>query len=266
MDSIAKFAEVCQRAARTAGEVLLQWRGRAKVSEKAPADLVTEADLVAQEAIQDTILREFPDHAILGEEGVVASSTGSEYRWIVDPLDGTTNYVHQVPHYSVSIALERAGQLLVAAILEPFFGECFTATAGCGAFLGKHPIHSGRVTELSDSLAAVGLPPRARDDSPDVQFFLQSVTHCQAIRRTGSAALNFAYLAAGRFDLFACFSTKIWDVAAGILIAREAGAMVTAPDGGELSLESGQFLASANRQLHEQALQMLRPIVGDGGK
>lgn len=242
---------------------MLDWIDRFEVREKGPADLVTQADFASQEAIRKTILDAFPDHCLLGEEDPDTGNSRprAEYRWIADPLDGTTNYVHRVPHYSVSLALERNGQLLTGAVYDPVRGECFTAAAGGGALLNGRPIRTSEVSDLSAALAAIGFPPAAGRDSPDVAVFLQALDKCQAMRRTGCSSLNLCYLAAGRFDAYWSFSTKIWDVAAGVLIVREAGGTVTAPDGGEFILDHAHFLAAANRPLHAQ----LRQLVGRTG-
>jgi len=171
------------------------------------------------------VLTAFPDHCLLGEEseptcGAGVSPAGtvgagvspaqaagtaapqSQYRWIVDPLDGTTNYVHGVPHYCVSLALERNGRLLVGAVYDPTLDECFTAIEGRGARLNGKPIHASGVSTLSESLAAIGFPPTVQPDAPDLRLFLELLPRCQAIRRTGSTALNLCYVAAGRFDLY----------------------------------------------------------------
>ena len=253
--------------------MLQQWAGRIKVRKKGPADLVTQADFASQEVVRRIVLGAFPSHCLLGEEGepsdhpanpgdfsnlrasengTVPSHARAEYRWIVDPLDGTTNYVHGVPHYCVSLALERNGELLVGAVYDPVLDECFTAALGRGARLGGRPIHTSRVADLSEALAAVGFPPSTSLDAPDVLLFLEMLPRCQAIRRTGSSALNLCYLAAGRFDVYWSYATHIWDVAAGVLILREAGGSVTSPTGGRFCLEKADFLAAANPTLHAQ--------------
>ncbi len=259
---VIDYMAVCEKAARAGGAVVQQWVDRFDAREKGPADLVTQADLASQEAIRQTVLESFPDHSLLGEEddNTVATGERTEFRWIADPLDGTTNYVHRVPHYSVSLAMERNGELLVGVVYDPVCDDCFSAVAGEGARLNGCPIHTSEVCEMSQALAVVGFPPDARRDSPDVRVFLEALERCQAIRRTGSAALNLCYLAAGRFDVYWSFSTKIWDVAAGVLIVREAGGEVTASDGGEFVLEDADFLAAANRPL----LVELRELVADG--
>lgn len=262
--------EVCERAARAGGATLLDWIGRFEAREKAPADLVTEADLASQQAIRRIVLDAFPEHELLGEEEDPTAPPQREtaYRWIADPLDGTANYVHQVPHYCVSLALERCAtaerpaELLVGVVFDPVSGECYSAAAGRGAWLNGAAIRSSDVSELSGSLAAVGFPPGSRRDGPDVDVFLAALESCQAIRRTGSAALNMCYVAAGRFDVFWSYSTKVWDMAAGALLIEEAGGAIVAPDGGPLRHETGQFLAAANEPL----LGKLQEMVARAGR
>ena len=250
------FLRVCEAAVRAGGQAVQDWAGRFDVRKKGPADLVTQADLASQEVVRRTVLEAFPDHCLLGEETEPISSQApraadrAEYRWIVDPLDGTTNYVHGVPHYCVSLALERNGRLLVGAVYDPTLDECFTAVEGQGAWLNGRPIHTSEVAALSEALAAVGFAPNTQPDAHDVLVFLDMLPRCQGIRRTGSAALNLCYVATGRFDLYWSYSTRIWDVAAGVLIVREAGGCITSPEGREFSLEEASFLAAATPELH----------------
>ncbi|MFH1923570.1 MAG: inositol monophosphatase family protein [Planctomycetota bacterium] len=262
------YLKVCEQAVRTGGAVLMDKIGRVEVREKGRSDLVTEADFASQELVRRTILAAFPDHVVVGEEdpqnggsGHQPSGDPAEYRWIVDPLDGTTNYVHQVPHFCVSLALERRGQLQVSAVYNPVADECFSAVAGEGARLNGKPIRTSNVADISQALAAVGFAAVVDPDAPDLKLFLAAIPHCQAMRRTGSAALNLCYLAAGRFDLSWAYSTKSWDVAAGVLMIREAGGIVTAPCGGPLMPDDGHYLAAANAQLHAQ----LRAIMTRAG-
>lgn len=264
MEPISEYLEVCQQACHAAAKLLLDKMGRVSTRKKGPRDLVTEADLAAQDIMQKTVLAAFPAHKVLGEERgaqdqVESSGSDHGYRWIVDPLDGTTNFVHQVPHFAISLALERQGQLLAATVLDPISQECFTAGLGTGAKLNGQPIEASRVEAPDEALCAVGFAADVASDSLDLQAFLRALPRCQALRRTGSAALNVAYVAAGRFDACWAFSTKIWDIAAGVLLVQEAGGTVTAPDGGPLQLDSGQFLASANRPLHEAMLEVISP-------
>jgi myo-inositol-1(or 4)-monophosphatase len=271
MESLTGYLTLCEKATRIGGNVIQQWAGKFDVRKKGPYDLVTQADIESQRAISRAIWDVFPAHRIMGEEdiGLPAgekvcdnASPQSEYRWIIDPLDGTTNFVHGLPHYAVSLALERNGRLLVGAVFDPALNECFTAAAGQGAHLNGRPIHTSNVSTLSEALAVVGFPPGVKHDSPDLKVFLQAILHCQAVRRSGSTALNLAYLAAGRYDVFWNFSSKIWDIAAGILLLTEAGGAVCAPDGQNFQLDKTLFLAAANPAL----LGQLRTIATEALK
>ena len=259
---MADFLGLSEAVVRRAGSVLVKKLGQVSAREKGPSDLVTEADLASQQLIRRILMEAFPEHAFLGEEDdetTCEATNQSEYRWIADPLDGTTNYVHGVPHFCVSLALERAGELLVGAVFNPVADECYTAAAGKGAFLNGSAIRTSGVTRLPEALAATGFPTVVTPDSPDLQLFLKAVRRCQAVRRTGSCALNLCYLAAGRFDVTWAHSAKIWDVAAGVLIIREAGGVVTAPDGGGFILKDARLLAAANPALHAE----LRGLSGE---
>ncbi len=264
MNRHADYLRVCEEAVRIGGAVVQDWVGRFEVRKKGYADLVTQADIASQEAVRRAVLTSFPHHSLLGEEDTPADSGQrlTEYRWIVDPLDGTTNYAHRVPHYSVSLALERNGELLVGAVYDPVLDECFTAAKGEGARLNGQPIHTSQVAAISESLAAVGFPYDVQPSSPDMLLFLEMVPRCQAIRRMGSSALNLCYLAAGRFDVNWSYSTKVWDVAAGVLIVEESGGKVTSPTGGGFVLDEAHFLAAANGPLHSQLRQVAARAVG----
>jgi myo-inositol-1(or 4)-monophosphatase len=267
MNPMDDYLKTCEKAVRDAGATIQQWLGRTSVRHKGPADLVTEADLAAQEVIRSTVLGAYPDHFLLGEEGPHPDETAprATFRWIADPLDGTTNFVHRVPHYAVSLALEHDGRVLVGAVYDPTRGECFTAAAGRGAALNGQPIHVSDVAALSDALAATGFPAKVTRDSLDLRVFLEAVFHSQAVRRTGSAALNLCYLAAGRFDVLWAFSTKIWDVAAGTLLVREAGGVVTSPAGGPFVLDDARYIAAANPTLHRELRKLVERVL-EGAK
>lgn len=254
--------DICMRSARMGGAVLKSWMGRFETREKARADLVTDADLASQRAIQTLILQAFPDHQFLGEEG--GQTTGdpsSDYRWVVDPLDGTTNYVHQFPNYSVSVAVEHLGQVVAGCVLDPSNGECYTATLGGGAYLGDQRLDVSPVERLSEALVSVSFPAGVQKDSPEVTDFIEVLVRCQALRRMGSAALNLCYLASGKFDAYWATSTKLWDVAAGMLIVSEAGGLFTALDGRPFDPQNPHFLAASTPRLHEE----LRELLGRGG-
>ena len=210
MSQSQEFLDICETAARAAGQTIRQWVGKTSVQEKGPADFVTEADFAAQEIVKKTILAAFPHHSVLGEEDHLPGNTPSstEYRWIVDPLDGTTNFVHGIPHYAVSLALERRGRVLVGAVYDPSADVCYTAAEGGGAFLNGRPIHTSRVTQLSAAIAGTGFPANVQPDSPDLRVFNKAVFCCQGVRRTGSASLNLCDVAAGRFDVLGGFPQK----------------------------------------------------------
>jgi myo-inositol-1(or 4)-monophosphatase len=208
-------------------------------------------------------LQAFPQHSVLGEEDQLAGDTPSktEYRWVVDPLDGTTNFVHGIPHYAVSLALQHGDKVLVGAVFDPSLNECFTVAIGQGAFLNGRPIRTSSQNRLSEVIAGTGFPAKLQPDSPDLLVFNKALFRCQGIRRTGSAALNLCDVAAGRYGVLWGFSTKIWDIAAGVLLIREAGGVVTSPEGGKVNLGTGRFLASANQDLHQQLLELVREAV-----
>jgi myo-inositol-1(or 4)-monophosphatase len=255
------YLDVCERAVRRAGELLRDRLGKVAVRLKGRADLVTEADLAAQEVIRQTVLGAFPDHILLGEEDAaprLGPVGGNVYRWIADPLDGTTNFVHQLPFFSVSLALEHNGELLAGAVYDPMADECFTAAAGRGATCNGQPIHTSRVKTLGDALVSAGFPPVVEADSPDLKLFVAGVQVCQALRRTGSAALNLAYLAAGRFDAAWSLGTKIWDVAAGTLLVQEGGGVIVSRNGVGSPLDDGTYLAAANPELHAELIELVR--------
>lgn len=277
------FLEQATRAALEAGAILRDKVGKVQVREKGPADLVTEADVESQRCVESILLTAFPDHYFLGEEsqgktpsfGTVAQGAplskkmlsemqcGSKapadlpYTWIVDPLDGTTNFVHGVPFFCTSIALCRGNDVLCAVIYNPNNDELFTAEKGQGAFLNGRRIHTSDAVRPADALTSVSFPTRTRFDSPDYLSFLHCATVCQAMRRTGSTALNLAYVACGRFDCNVCQCAHPWDVAAGILLILEAGGLATHVDGGPYDLAVKPLLVTANSELHRGFLTLL---------
>jgi myo-inositol-1(or 4)-monophosphatase len=252
-----EFVTTCEEAARLGGGILLDWRDRFAVREKGPADLVTEADLASQEAIRGLIAQRFPEHAFLGEENPDFSVLDSPFCWIVDPLDGTTNYVHGLPNYAVSVAVARGGVVLAGAVYDPVGEESFTVVVGQGAFCNGVRLAASGIAELSRALVAVSFPTRISRESPDIAALLAILPHCQAFRRMGSSALNLCYLAAGRLDAYWSTSTKIWDIAAGILMVQEAGGRVSGPTGKRFDLASGDFLAAATPRLHQVVVDIL---------
>lgn len=256
--------DVCEAAARAGGRVLREWRGRFAVSRKAPRDFVTEADVAAQQEIRRIVLGEFPDHGFVGEEtlpeAAAAPAPVDRPRWIVDPLDGTSNYVHDFPAYCVSVALALGDEILVGAIYDPLRDEMFTARAGGGAFLDGKPVRVAATQDVGEALVAVSFPPHVAVDSGAVADFLAVVPHVHSVRRTGSTAINLAYIACGRLDAFWVRKIACWDVAAGLLLVAEAGGVVGPFRGGQpgpVSLERPMFVAAATPQLLEDVRQLL---------
>lgn len=261
------FLTVCVAAARAGGDVLLDWQDRFQAREKGPKDLVTEADVAAQEAIRAVLLGTFPDHDFLGEEEAAERKAAGraaipprrgEYRWIVDPLDGTANYVHRLQTYAVSIALERAGELVCGCVLDPINNECFTAVNGGGAQLNGRPIRVSPCRQLDRAMVAVSFSANVPRGSIEITRFVEVLHACQAVRRLGSAALNLCYVASGRLDAYWATSVQAWDIAAGALIALEAGGIVTNLDGGELDMARAELSASSTPELHDELMQLLR--------
>lgn len=257
MSEEMEFLQTAQDAARRAGEVLEHWAERFTVTEKGPANLVTEADLAAQQAIDEIIHARYPQHGFLGEEGPDETGGDSPFVWIVDPLDGTTNYVHRFPFYAVSIALERHGELVVGVIYDPNRDEMFTAVRGQGATLGGRGIQPSSVDALNSALVVASLPVAVQGNDPAVERYLRVMPLAQSAQRTGSAALNLAYVASGRVDAFWSSSLKPWDMAAGALIVAEAGGRVTRMDGRPLDIYVPDVLASNGTAIHESLQRLL---------
>jgi myo-inositol-1(or 4)-monophosphatase len=257
---LAECLETCETAARAGGRELLQRRDELNTREKAKADLVTDADLASQNAIRRAISQRFPRHAFVGEEQQANERhvEPGDFTWIVDPLDGTTNFVHGYPHYAVCVALACDNNLLVGVVYDPVRDTCYSAAAGKGASCNGVPIKTSKVTTVGGALVAVSLPAHVRRDSPDLLDFIEASQVCQAVRRSGSAALNFAHLAAGALDAFWARHIHPWDVAAGVLLVREAGGVVTSRDGGEFDLWNPNFLAAAGGDLHTGLLNALQ--------
>ena len=200
--SFNEFVEIAQHAARTAGDVLQDWSQKFTVSEKSRKNLVTEADVASQTAIFEAIHAKYPDHSFLGEEDLAVENASSEYRWIIDPLDGTANYVHRFPYYCVSIALEHRGELVVGVIFDPNRDEMFSAARGEGAALNGEPIATSDVDTLYEAMCVASLPVGATGDEPQIRQFLHVLPQVQSVQRTGSAALNLCYVACGRIDAY----------------------------------------------------------------
>ncbi|MBW8885260.1 MAG: inositol monophosphatase, partial [Planctomycetia bacterium] len=183
----------------------------------------------------------------------------SEWRWIVDPLDGTTNYVHHLPGYAVSIALQRGDEIELGVIFDPLSEECFVAERGKGANLNGKPLKTSGCQPIDKALIAVSFSPHVSRDSPEIRRFTEVLLASQSVRRMGSAALNLCYVGAGRLDGYLATSVSIWDVAAGLLIASEAGGAVSALDGGPLNLERPELLAAASKHLLDDLVATIGP-------
>ncbi len=259
-DALADFLDAACEAARRGAAVLEEWRAKFSVREKARFDLVTDADLGSQRAVRSYLQGRFPDHGFLGEEesgpkGRLAADAPPT--WIVDPLDGTTNYVHDCPLYCVSIGLMIAGELVVGVVLDPSRNELFRAAKGRGAYVNERRLQTSRSARLDEALLATGFPPDLRGQERTLDWWRYFSLHARSLRRTGSTAINLAWTAAGRFDGFWAFDNHVWDVAGGVVLVREAGGVVTATDGGPYDPFSSEALAS-NGPMHPALLEAMR--------
>ena len=250
------------QTARDAGRILAAKLGRTlQVSNKGDIDLVTEADLAAEKLIIERIRSHYPRHAILAEEsgatnGVTQIPGQSEWKWIVDPLDGTTNYAHGYPCFCVSIGLECAGQIEVGVVYDPTRDEVFAAERGAGASLNGRAIRVSAVDDLNRAMLCTGFPYDVRERPHFALDFTNFTMHAQAVRRDGSAALDLAYVACGRFDGFWENGLNPWDVAAGVLLVSEAGGRVSDFLGGPLDIYSPKVLVS-NGLIHDSMMRVL---------
>src|SRR5215475_12703658 len=246
--------------AREAGALLMEhFDAHVKVEYKGEADLVTVADRKSEALIRERIREHWPAHDILGEEGGL-KDTGSDYRWYVDPLDGTTNFAHGFPVFCVSISLEFKGKRIAGAIYDPTRDELFAAELGSGAYLNQQRMHVSTTANLAESLVATGFPSHKRHKNPNIFFYHQITLHTHGVRRAGSAALDLCCVACGRFDGFWEFNLNPWDTAAGVLIVEEAGGKVTDFRGGPFQLNSRETLAS-NGLVHSALLKEFEHIL-----
>lgn len=241
-----------------AGSLLVQRLGSARVSNKGDIDLVTEADIAAEELIIERIRSHYPKHSILAEESGEAVSIGgtSSWKWIIDPLDGTTNYAHGYPCFCVSIGLEHEGVLQVGVIYDPMRNELFAAERGEGTTLNDRRVRVSEVSELSNAMLCTGFPYNVRERPDFTREFTIFTMNAQAVRRDGSAALDLAYVACGRFDGFWEDGLNPWDVAAGVLLIQEAGGTVTNYQNQPLNIYTKKVVAS-NGLVHDAMLALL---------
>jgi len=254
---------IAVRAARRAGDIIARSADQVDqlvIENKAENDYVSEVDRKAEAAIIDVIRKAYPDHAILAEES--GKHEGNEYEWVIDPLDGTTNFVHGIPQYAVSIALKHKGRLDQAVVYDPISQELFTASKGAGAQLNGKRIRVTKRNSLKGALLGTGIP--FRDDLPYLDAYLEMLKALlpgsAGIRRPGSAALDLAYVAAGRLDGFWEMGLNQWDMAAGVLLIEEAGGLVSDLNGGFTHLQTGNIVAAPPR-VFKAMLQAIKPHI-----
>ncbi len=248
-------------AARKAARSLLRDYGEVEnlqVSRKGPADFVSSADLKAEKTLRAELKKARPGFGFLLEEGGEVAGDDKSQRWIIDPIDGTTNFLHGIPNFCISIALERDGELVAGVVYQPLGDEMFHAEKGAGAFLNERRLRVSARRKLEDTLIATGIPFHGR---PGHEVFLKELAAVMptvaGIRRFGSAALDLAYVAAGRCDGYWEAGIKPWDIAAGVVLVRESGGYVTDYDGGSRMLDTGEIVA-ANDHLHQSLLRLLK--------
>lgn len=259
-----EYHAAAQEAARRAAVVLEDWRQKFQVREKGRFDLVTEADLASQKAIYAYLSGKFPDHGFLGEEDVGAKNrpgADAPPTWIVDPIDGTTNYVHDCPLYCISIGLQIAGELVVGVVFDPSRQEMFHAAQGEGAWINERRIRTSAAVRLEESLVATGFPPDLRGHELTLDWWRFFSFKARSLRRTGSTALNMAYVAAGRFDAYYAYDNHVWDVAGGTVLIREAGGIVTNVDGSVYDPFTPDALAT-NGALHPLMVDIFQRGLG----
>ncbi|MBI3181840.1 MAG: inositol monophosphatase [Myxococcales bacterium] len=259
-----ELRRIAEEAARLAGKVLVdRLKGERTIDRKREIDLVTDADRASEAELLEFLRARRPGDAVLAEES--GAFAGGGLRWLVDPLDGTANYARGIPIYSVSVAVEDADGLLAGAVFDPSQGELFSAARGRGATLNGSPIRASAVDKLEQAALCIGFPYDLRlRPEPTVTLFERMAARCGGILRTGSAALNLAYVACGRFDGHFQLGVSAWDIAAGALLAREAGGEVCCLDGAPLDLSAGDVLAS-NRALFPALCAECGAALGEAG-
>lgn len=245
------FLDAAIEIAREAGAVLREEASRPPdIAYKGDYDLVTQADKRSEAVIVGRLQQYFPEHAIAAEEGT-GKETGSEYRWHVDPLDGTTNFAHGYPCFCVSMALARGPELLLGVVYNPIFEELFSATRGEGAYFNGKRIQASKIASLRTSLLCTGFPNHKRHSHPNIYYYWDFTLVSHGVRRDGSAALDLAYVAAGRFDGFWEFGLKPWDTAAGIVLVEEAGGKISDLEGKPYVL-GGKSILATNGLIHSE--------------
>jgi myo-inositol-1(or 4)-monophosphatase len=254
------YLETAAEIAREAGALLANYYERRVPFElKGEFDLVTEADRASERLVVERLRTNFPTHSIVGEEGG-GHEGSSEYRWFVDPLDGTTNFAHSFPVFNVTLGLERAGEAIAGVVYDPIRQEMFTAERGSGAYLNNRRIKVSAVKQVADSLASTGFPSRKRHHNVNIHFYYQLAMASHGVRRTGSAAIDLAYVACGRLDFFWEFGLMPWDMAAGTLLVREAGGRTSDMRGAVHSVTGSEHLLADNGALHEEVLGLFEQV------
>jgi myo-inositol-1(or 4)-monophosphatase len=260
----AGLVSTMESIAREAGSLLMgHFRRRVKIEYKGDVDLVTVADRQSEALILERIRQHFPAHDVMGEEGT-RIETGSDYKWYVDPLDGTTNFAHGFPVFCVSLAVEHRGARIAGVVYDPTRDELFAAEKGSGACLNGEAIHVSSTAKLAECLVATGFPSHKRHQNPNIYFYHQITLRSHGVRRAGSAALDLCNVAAGRFDGFWEFNLNPWDTAAGVLLVEEAGGRVTDFAGGPFQIASRETLAS-NGHVHNALLAEFQAIFAGRG-
>ncbi|MGB7650797.1 MAG: inositol monophosphatase family protein [Gallionella sp.] len=258
---------IAVKAARRAGNLIYRSTDKIDhltITKKSHADFVSEVDRAAEQVIMETLLEAYPSHAILAEES--GAHGESEYLWIIDPLDGTTNFLHGFPQFAVSIALEHKGVLTQAVIYDPVRNELFTATRGQGAYLNDKRIRVSKRLHMADALIGTGFPYSNFQHIDAYMAILKDVMQkSSGLRRPGSAALDLAWMAAGRYDGFFETGLKAWDIAAGCLLITEAGGMVSDLVGKDSYIKTGHICAG-NPEIHPQLLKLMAPHLSDALK
>jgi myo-inositol-1(or 4)-monophosphatase len=256
-------AGILQRAvpiAREAGKLLMPYfERRIGFEYKGDVDLVTEADRASEQLIATRLREAFPGYDIVGEEGT-RDSHGSQFRWYVDPLDGTTNFAHGYPVFCVSLGLVREDELIAGILYDPTRDEMFAAERGCGATLNERAIHVSSTKTLAESIVGTGFPSFKRHKNPNIHFYHQLTLRSHGVRRAGSAALDLANVACGRYDGYWEFNLNPWDTCAGVIVVQEAGGRVTRFDGSLFQFDSRETLAS-NGIIHEELLREFAEIL-----
>jgi myo-inositol-1(or 4)-monophosphatase len=256
---IRTYLEAAVEIAREAGKVLREELERPPaIAYKGEFDLVTQADRRSESVIVSGLQKYFPEHAVAAEEGT-GKETASEFRWHVDPLDGTTNFAHGYPCFCVSMALARKNELLLGVIYNPVYNELFTATRGKGAFLNGERIRCSKINALKNSLLCTGFPNHDRQAHPNIHYYWDFTLRSHGVRRDGSAALDLASVASGRFDSFWEFGLKAWDTAAGVIMVEESGGKITDLKGQPYQLGGASILAS-NGLIHDEMVRVAAEV------